>query len=154
MKLTEAEPGDRLQQKGRRVEIVDHGTERRDGRLRRWVDYSDLDEHDHRTGEVMRAAAGDDEPTGWRRVLTGAKPDFELDLRNERIVVTPTTARGRDYCRHRFGHRGETTIAAERAPEIIEQMVRAGLRPYSGDLLALFLAGKAIQQVQRNGREQ
>lgn len=154
MKLTEAEPGDRLQQKGRRVEIVDHGTERRDGRLRRWVDYSDLDEHDHRTGEVMRAAAGDDEPTGWRRVLTGTKPDFELDLRNEWIVVTPTTARGRDYCRHRFGHRGEKTIAAERAPEMIEQMVRAGLRPYSGDLLALFLAGKAIQQVQRNEREQ
>ena len=154
MKLTEAEPGDRLQHKGRRVEIVDRGTERRNGRLRRWVDYSDLDEHDHRTGEVMRAAAGDGEPAGWRPVLTGARPDFELDLRNQRIVVTPTTARGRNYCRDRFGHCGETTVAAEHAPDIIERMVRAGLRPYSGDLLALFLAGKAIQQIQRHEREQ
>lgn len=144
MPLSGERPGARLKRHGRRVEITDHGTELHAGRMRRWVDYREIDAGGRAHGGLMRAADDGGGEAPWRLLRRGALPDYRVsvDETARRVRISPTTAAGRQWYDSRLGSRQGGLVALTTEVDTIAAANAAGLLGTSEDLLGLFLGAR------------
>ena len=146
MKLTKERPGARFRRGSVAIELQDHGTELHNGRIRRWVDYQELNEHYQANGALKRATE-DDPLDDWILLHPGFGADYQIehDETTADLSLRPKTGLGRAWCRNELGSEIGGTLPknAEEIPGILAKARDAGLKPDQNDILSPFLTDSA-----------